>query len=206
MSIIDFQKEYILQNDRALLRPLQKDDFHTLQHFSAEQPEIWKYSQQPADSPENLKRYIAYALNGKKNGNAYPFIIFDKLSNQYAGTSRLYDYQPIHSTVQLGYTWYGKEFQGSGLNKQCKLLLLEFAFEEWNLDRVEFRADTRNVRSIAAMKSIGCKVEGVLRNNCAAPSGRRDSIVLSILREEWFGNVKDQLKTKIESEKRILKL
>ena len=79
MSIIDFQREYILQNDRALLRPLQKDDFQTLEHFSAEQPEIWKYSQQPADSPENLKHYIAYALEGRKKGYDYPFIIFDKL-------------------------------------------------------------------------------------------------------------------------------
>lgn len=206
MSIFDFQKEYILQNDRALLRPLQKDDFEILKHFSLEQPEIWKYSQQPADSLENLKHYIAYALEGRKEGNVYPFIVFDKLSNQYAGTSRLYDYQPIHSTVQLGYTWYGKEFQGSGLNKHCKLLLLEFAFEELNLERVEFRADTRNVRSIAAMKGIGCKVEGILRNNCAAPSGRRDSIVLSILREEWFENVKDQLKIKVESEMRLSQL
>lgn len=206
MRIFDFQKEYILQNDRALLRPLRKDDFEILKAFTLAQPEIWKYSQQPADSLENLKQYIALSLEGRKQGKIYPFIIFDKLSKQYAGSTRLYDFQQIHATVQLGYTWYGREFQGTGLNKQCKMLLLEWAFEELNLERVEFRADTRNARSIAAMKGIGCQVEGILRNNCASPSGRRDSIVLSILREEWIENVKDQLKIKIESEKGLSSL
>ena len=58
--------------------------------------------------------------------------------------------------MQLGYTWYGKEFQGTGLNKHCKYLLLEFAFEKMQVERVEFRADANNEKSIAAMKSIGC--------------------------------------------------
>ena len=81
--------------------------------------------------------------------------------------------------------------------------MLEFAFETLELDRVEFRADATNERSIAAMKSIGCTVEGILRNNCAAPKGRRDSIVLSILKDEWFGGVKEKLKSKIEKERNV---
>jgi len=72
-------------------------------------------------------------------------------------------------------------------------LLLEFAFEELELDRVEFRADNKNERSIAAMKSIGCTVEGVLRSNFISRAGRRDSIVLSILRSEWIESVKNRL-------------
>jgi RimJ/RimL family protein N-acetyltransferase len=83
------------------------------------------------------------------------------------------------------------------------MLLLQFAFETLDLDRVEFRADAKNARSIAAMKSIGCTVEGILRNNCAAPNGRRDSIVLSILKDEWFGGVKENLKSKIEKERNV---
>ena len=203
MHTFDFQKEYILENERVIIRPLQSDDFEELEYFSLQQPEIWKYSQQPASGIENLKNYIAFALHGRNEGKVYPFIIFDKHFNRYAGSTRFYDFQKNHATVQLGYTWYGKEFQGTGLNKQCKLLLLEFAFEKLNLERVEFRADTRNERTIAAMKSIGCTVEGVLRNNCAVPYGRRDTIVLSILKEEWFGKMKEQLIIKIETEKQL---
>src|SRR5690606_25275855 len=108
-----------------------------------------------------------------------------------------------HNTLQLGYTWYGNEIQGTGLNKQRKLLMMEFAFEILAIDRVETRADAYNARSISAMKSLGCTVEGVLRSNCTAPKGRRDSIVLSILKIEWFDGVKEALKTKIEKEANI---
>ena len=93
--------------------------------------------------------------------------------------------------------WYGQDFQGTGLNKNCKFLLLQFAFEHMKVQRVEFRADNKNKRSIAAMKSIGCSEEGILRSNCAAPNGRRDSIILSILRYEWFSRVKRELLKKL---------
>ncbi|MNH34817.1 hypothetical protein D3C79_954410 [compost metagenome] len=98
----------------------------------------------------------------------------------------------------MGYTWYGKDLQGTGLNKQCKLLLLEFAFDKLGVERVEFRADNNNTRSIAAMKSIGCTVEGVLRSHMPDSfGGRRDSIGLSILRNEWENGVKENLKSKL---------
>ncbi|SRX75458.1 GNAT family N-acetyltransferase [Aequorivita antarctica] len=200
MQIFNFLQEHILENDAVRLNPLHHQDIDKLLRFSEQQPELWKYSLQPADGLKNLKTYVDLALNGRKEETSYPFIVFDKRTQQIAGSTRFYDFQKNHNTVQLGYTWYGKEFQGSGINKQCKMLLLEFAFEKLGIDRVEFRADANNARSIAAMKSIGCTVEGILRSNCAAPNGRRDSIVLSILKDEWFGGVKETLKSKIEKE------
>ncbi len=195
MQTFNFLQEHILENDVVRLNPLHHHDIDKLVHFSEQEPELWKYSLQPADGLENLKTYIDLALSGRKEETAYPFIVFDKRTQQIAGSTRFYDFQKAHNTVQLGYTWYGKDFQGTGINKQCKLLMLEFAFETLDLDRVEFRADAKNERSIAAMKSIGCTVEGILRNNCAAPNGRRDSIVLSILNDEWFGGVKQKIDT-----------
>ncbi len=77
-------------------------------------------------------------------------------------------------------------------------MLLQFAFENLALERVEFRADTRNERSVGAMKSIGCKVDGILRNNMPmVEGGRRSSIVLSILKDEWFADVKSNLMNKL---------
>ncbi len=203
MQNFNFLQEHILENDRVRLNPLHHQDIDKILHFSENEPELWNYSLQPADGLENLKTYIDIALNGRKQENSYPFIVFDKQTAQYAGSTRFYDFQKTHNTVQLGYTWYGKQFQGTGINKQCKLLMLEFAFETLDLDRVEFRADANNQRSIAAMKSIGCTVEGILRNNCAAPKGRRDSIILSILKDEWFGGVKEKLESKIEKERKF---
>ena len=116
-----------------------------------------------------------------------------------AGSTRFYDINFPFKTLQLGYTWYGKQFHGTGLNKHCKYLLLSYAFEELGMERVEFRADNNNERSIAAMKSIGCKVDGILRSNMPTFGSdvRRDSIVLSILKNEWFGEVKEKLKNKL---------
>ena len=79
---------------------------------------------------------------------------------------QFYEIDEQHNTLSIGYTWYGKEFQRTGLNRNCKKLLLTYAFETLKVDRVEFRADSKNTKSIKAMKEIGCVEEGILRSNC----------------------------------------
>ncbi len=198
MTTFDCNADYILENDIVLIRPLTADDFEHLKDFSLNEPELWQYSLTPANGLENLKNYIDVALQNKSEGTSFPFIVFDKRTDEYAGSTRFYDYQKKHNTIQLGYTWYGKKFQRTGLNRHCKFLMLEFAFEIIGVERVEFRADFNNKRSIAAMKSIGCIEEGVLRQNCEGLNGRRDSIVLSILKQEWFSHIKSHIHQKIE--------
>ena len=194
MQVFDFSSEIILENNRVLLRPLASSDVENLLYFSQNDPTIWKYSLIKAAGEKNFKNYINVALKARNEQKEYPFIVFDKLTNQYAGSTRFYDIQMNNKSLQLGFTWYGSDFQGTGLNKQCKLLLLEFAFEKMNMERVEFRADNANKRSISAMKRIGCQVEGILRSHVLKPDGtRRDSIVLSILKQEWENNVKENL-------------
>lgn len=197
--ITSFPSNTILEDDAVLLRPLEESDVENLLEFSNNEPETWKYSLIQVDGKENLTNYIQLALKARENKTEYPFIVFDKKSGKYAGSTRFYDINLAFKTLQLGYTWYGKEFRGTGLNKHCKFLLLQFAFETLGMDRVEFRADNNNQRSIAAMKSIGCKVEGVLRDHMPTYNSdvRRDSIILSILRQEWFDEVKGNLKAKL---------
>ncbi|KIQ24281.1 GCN5 family acetyltransferase [Flavobacterium sp. MEB061] len=198
-SNFNFSDNIILEDDLVLLRPLQESDFDNLLEFSINEPETWKYSLVGADGKENLINYIKSAIKAREDKKEFPFIVFDKKSQKYAGSTRFYDIQLEYKTVQLGYTWYGSAFRGTGLNKHCKFLLLQFAFETLGMERVEFRADNNNDRSIAAMKSIGCKVEGVLRSHMPTANRevRRDSIVLSILKEEWFAEVKENLKRKL---------
>ena len=176
---------------------MKSKDLDLLTHFSLNESELWTYSLTPANGIENLKMYMSKALADRAAGKSYPFIVMDKTANKIAGSTRFYDINEGYSTIQLGYTWYGKEFQGTGLNKNCKYLMLSYAFENWQMERVEFRADYNNKRSIAAMKSIGCVEEGVLRSNCSSPAGRRDSIVLSILKDEWHAKVKKNLEAKL---------
>lgn len=195
-----FSSEIILENDFVLLRPLLETDFENLLHFSINEPNIWKYSLVSADGAENLKNYLEIAITAKLNKTEYPFIVYDKIKKQYAGSTRFYDINFPFETIQLGYTWYGKDFQGTWVNKNCKYLLCEFVFEKLNFLRLELRADALNEKSIAAMKSIGCTVEGILRSNMPTRNDliRRDSIVLSILKDEWFNTVKLQLLTQLK--------
>jgi len=193
-----FQDKPILEDERVLLRAIREEDHNDLLPFSLNEPEIWKYGLVTAAGEENLRNYINNAVQNLKQEKEYPFIVFDKQRDRYAGSTRFYDIQQTYLTTQLGYTWYGKEFQRSGLNRHCKLLLLTYVFEKWGLERCEFRADKNNDKSVTAMKAIGCVEEGILRNHMPlAYGGRRDSIVLSILKNEWFGGVKDLLMKKI---------
>ncbi|MFT5819901.1 MAG: RimJ/RimL family protein N-acetyltransferase [Crocinitomix sp.] len=205
MEKLNFKKGHVLENEVVQLRPLLPTDLDELMVFAMNEPTLWDYSLTPADGKENMTEYLKLAIEDRTHEKSYPFIVFDKRKKKYAGSTRFYDYNTVHNTTQLGYTWYGSEFHGTGLNKNCKYLLLEFAFETLGLDRVEFRADNENAHSIAAMKSLGCTFEGVLRSNCASPAGRRNSIVLSILKNEWFDTIKATLKKKcIEENERYL--
>ena len=196
----DGHKSYVLEDSEVLLRPLLESDIEHLLPFAIDEPDIWKYSMVSAAGQDGMQNYISTALNLKKEGKDYPFIVFDKRVGKYAGSTRFYDIQPSADTVQLGFTWYGKDFQGTGLNKHCKYLMLQFAFDVMGVYRVEFRADSRNLRSIAAMKSIGCTVEGTLRSNgYTADGNRRDSTILSIIRDEWKGHAKMNLIKKLTS-------
>jgi len=189
-----FETDIILENERVLLRPLALTDGSLLAHYVNEEPELWKYSLAAITNTKDLDKYIQTAIEARENKTAYAFIVFDKLLNEYVGCTRLYDIQLAFQTTQIGYTWYSKKCWGTKLNENCKYLLLEYAFDQMGFERVEFRADNNNKRSIAAMQKIGCTIEGVLRNHLPKPDGtRRDSIVLSILKEEWTNKVKANL-------------
>lgn len=190
----------VLENERAHMRRLGQEDLELLLPFALNEPGLWHYSLQNASGDEGMKAYLAAANDEWERGLSFPFIVFDKKTQEYAGSTRYYDISPENKTLQLGYTWYGIAFQGTGLNKHCKYLLLSYAFDFLGFERVEFRADAGNSRSIAAMKSIGCTTEGILRSHLAKPQGgRRDSIVLSILKREWENPLKKQLEEKIKN-------
>ena len=200
LKSFDFTEEIILENERVLLRPLRISDGSLLSHYVNEEPDLWQYSLVAIHNSEDLDNYIQLAIDASENKTSYAFIVFDKLLNEYVGCTRFYDMQLAYQTTQLGYTWYSKKCWGTKLNENCKYLLLQFAFDQMGFERVEFRADNNNKRSIAAMQKIGCTIEGVLRNHLPMPTGkRRDSIVLSILKEEWNASLKQALAAQLKA-------
>ena len=96
--------------------------------------------------------------------------------------------RPAHKGLEIGGTWYAPEFQHTGVNTECKYLLLKYAFEEMDCIRVQFKVDGRNERSIQAIERLGATREGMLRNHMILQDGTvRDSVYFSILDREWAG-------------------
>ncbi|MFI0428207.1 GNAT family N-acetyltransferase [Mariniflexile sp. HMF6888] len=198
MLNFNFKKNYILEDDFVKLSPLKIEHVENLLEI-ANEIDIWKYSFVKGDGVENLTKYIQSTIDNRKEEKEYPFVVYDKIKNQYAGSTRYCEIVPSLKAIRLGYTWYGKEFRGTGLNKHCKYLLFEFAFEKMGAERIGLGAYIENEISIAAMQSVGCQKEGILRGIFPATNGigRTDGILLSILKNEWNENIKSELKNKL---------
>jgi RimJ/RimL family protein N-acetyltransferase len=152
-----------------------------------------QYSPVAIHSETLLTNYINSFLKEKEKGTRYPFVIFDKKRNAHAGSTSYLNINLTHKRLEIGSTWIGKDFQRSPLNRNCKLLLLSYAFEVANTERVEFLTDQRNSQSQKAIDGIGAKFEGILRSHITMLDGyRRNSFCYSIIKPEW-PEVKQQL-------------
>ncbi|MEO9020529.1 MAG: GNAT family protein [Ginsengibacter sp.] len=181
-----FGKEIVLENSSALLRPLQISVTKNLLQVAAEDETIFQFSPIPIFSEELMKSYLEKAIEQRICKVRYYFSIFDKKKNAYAGSTAFLNISNVDSRIEIGSTWLGKGFRGTGLNRNCKYLLLSFAFGELGAERVELKADERNTASRKAIEKIGGRFEGILRSHTVMNDGfRRNIVCYSILKEEW---------------------
>ncbi|MEL7118216.1 MAG: GNAT family protein [Bacteroidota bacterium] len=199
MLNFNFSKQYILENELVQLSPLGLEHIEKLIQF-ANDHSIWVYFLEKGDGKEAFSSYIKDAIDNRKLEKEYPFVILDKRTQQFVGTTRIYDVIPDLRTIKMGHTWLGTAFQSTGLNKNCKYLLFEFAFETVGAARVGFGVHGENTRSQRAMESVGCKKEGVLRSFLPKihEIGRTDLVLYSLLQHEWLEKVKDELQQKMK--------
>ena len=183
-----FDKEIILENDFALLRPLYEADIDNLLPVACKDKDLLQFSPMPVYNRDLLEKYIARAIKSRLDNVRYTFCVFDKTKNAYAGSTSFLNISNPDGRLEIGGTWYGKEFQKTGLNRNCKYLLLSYAFDCLNAERVEFKTDARNSASRIAIEKIGGQFEGILRQHTLMYDGfRRDTVYYSILKSEWVG-------------------
>ena len=181
-----FDEEIILENSFALLRPVNKTDIDNLLPVATKDKDLLQFSPTQIYTRELLKTYIDKAVENKISKNQYTFIVFDKAKNQFAGSTSFLNISNQDDRLEIGATWYGKEFQRTGLNRNCKYLLLQYAFDDLKAERVEFKTDERNLASRKAIEKIGGQFEGILRRHTLMSDGlRRNTICYSILKSEW---------------------
>ncbi|WP_427017099.1 GNAT family N-acetyltransferase [Pseudarthrobacter sp. P1] len=157
---------------------------HAGELFGFIDSELWAgmASPQPV-SKRALERLFAARI---MDPSTVPFAVLDDETGALMGTTSLYDYAPDQSRVEIGMTFFGRQFWGTQVNAASKHLLMNFAFEQLRVHRITLRCDVRNVRSANAILKLGATHEGVLRGYRLAPDGTRtDTSVFSILTDEW---------------------
>jgi N-acetyltransferase len=180
-----FEQNHVLQNERARLEPLTEKHFELLLPI-AMHSELWEFTGAKVRSEADFKRYFDAALAEKRVGNSFPFAIYDKQHNQYAGCTRYGNISFLNKRVEIGWTWYHPALQRTGINKACKILLLSFGFETLKLNRIELKTSILNLKSQGAMLKIGAVKEGVLRNHMINEDGDvRDTVYFSFIAPDW---------------------
>jgi N-acetyltransferase len=182
-----------LEGERVKLIPLQSEHFPELIRAAASKV-IWEQLPFDGTNETDMLNNLKGAMLKRVSGEQYPFTVIDKASGKIYGSTRLFEIFPEHKKLEIGWTWYDPAFWGSGNNIECKYLLLQYCFETLGTNRVQLKTRNTNLRSMAAIKKIGAKFEGVLRKDRIMATGEvRDTMMYSIIDDEW-----PEVKTRLE--------
>ena len=176
----------VLEGGRVKLVKLEESHIDKLWESACDES-IWThYTFREMRSKERFGSFIKESLTEAQSGTGYTFTIIDKASGKMSGGTSFLDINPFSRSLEIGRTWLAKDRQGSGINYECKYLLLGYCFETLALIRVFFKTDSNNKRSQKALEKIGAKHEGVLRNHMIREDGTfRHSVYYSIIETEW---------------------
>lgn len=171
----------ILENEKVLLRPMSRQDFPLLQALTND-PDMWFYFTYDLGIPEEFEKWAEPHFRGER----LQFTVIEKSSGKVAGATAFGNYSSRDQRIEIGWTWLGKAFQGTGINQAMKKAMLDYCFGELNLKRVEIKTDVLNMPARMALLKFGAKEEGILRSHTLMTNGRRrDTIYYSVLEGEW---------------------
>lgn len=185
-----------LEGHGVRLEPLSREHTTGLQE-AASDGQLWNLFFTSVPHPDAVGDYIDSALQAQSDGHMLPWAVREMSSEKVVGSTRFHDILPHVDRVEIGYTWYAASHQRTHVNTACKLLLLQYAFDELGCDVVGFRTDGLNLRSQKAIESLGAKKDGVLRHRSLRSDGSvRDDVYFSILSSEWV-SIRKHLETRL---------
>lgn len=148
---------------------------------------LWAYM--PVKQPHSLlemEQLVTSTLQNQRNGSCLPFAIISLEGNRVVGETRYLTIVPHDHGLEIGWTWLTSSAQRTGVNTECKYLLLRHAFEDMSAIRVQFKTHHLNIRSQRAIERLGAVKEGILRNHMIMPDGSfRHSVYYSVIEREW---------------------
>lgn len=175
----------VLVNDIVTLRTMQLTDIDAI-YEAGNFSEIWTHLIVTIQSREDAARFVEQSLLNKDLGKEHPFVIIDNSTNRIIGGTKLMNLDHYHKRIEIGFSWISPAYWRSPINSNCKYLLMQYCFEELNLNRIQIQADVRNERSRNAIARIGATQEGILRDHMVRKDGTpRDTVIFSVIRPEW---------------------
>ena len=179
-------KPVVLTGRIVRLEPLQLAHSEALLE-TGEEASTWAYmAENPTRSPQAMQAWIEKTLREQEAKTCVPFVIVEQQTGTILGSTRYMDISRADRRLEIGWTWLAATVRRTGVNTECKYLLLRHAFERLAAIRVQLKTDSRNLRSQRAIERIGASREGVLRNHMIMPDGYyRASVYYSIIEEEW---------------------
>jgi N-acetyltransferase len=180
-----FPDSFTLETSRVLLRLVNRNDYDTLKTLARDK-NIFTWFTKDLSDPAVFDAWFESLFAEREQQTRMPFTIIDKHTHEVVGSTSYMNISFFDSRLEIGSTWLGTEFIGTGVNRPAKFALLSFAFEVMKMERVEIKTDNLNERSKAALLKVGMKPEGVLRSHMQMHSNRRrDTLYFSIIRGEW---------------------
>lgn len=174
-----------LQTTKVILRPMEENDFNFFYEL-AQDEDVWKYFTLNLADKNHLRKWMDAAFADKAANTRRPFTIIEKLSNKVAGSMSMGNISVHDLRLEIGWSWLGKEFRGTDVNRHSKYSLMKYAFDVLNFERVEFKTDVLNSRARKGLEKIGGKEEGILRSHMTMWNNRRrDSVYYSVIKNEW---------------------
>ncbi len=178
-------KPVTLQGNIVRLEPLTLDHAAGLLEAGASES-IWTFLNTPAPTNlEDAQEWIEGRLAEQSSGARLPFAVICLADGKFAGSTGYSSINRQHHTVNIA-SWYGVDYQRTGVNTECKYLLLRHAFEDLAARRVGLTVDVANTRSRRAVERIGGVQEGIVRKDRIRRDGtRRDTVVFGFIDEDW---------------------
>ena len=174
-----------LQTNKVLLRPIEENDFNFFFPLTQDE-EAWKYFTLNLADRNHLRKWMDMAFADRAANTRRPFTIIEKATKKIAGSMSMGNISMHDLRLEIGWSWLGKDFRGTDVNRHAKYAMMKYAFDELNFERVEFKTDVLNARARKGLEKIGGKEEGILRSHMTMWNNRRrDSIYYSVLKNEW---------------------
>jgi RimJ/RimL family protein N-acetyltransferase len=184
---VGWARAVTLKGDSVVLEPLRAAHHDDLVE-AVRDGELWNLCYTSVPTPEGMAAEIERRLHVQATGSMVAFAVVERASGRTVGMTTYCNCDEANRRLEIGYTFYRKRVQRTGLNTESKLLLLTHAFETLECIAVEFRTSSMNRQSQAAIERLGARLDGILRSHGHHSNGTlRDTYVYSITADEWTG-------------------